>query len=596
MTETDNLSAGRQSSVAAGDILNGIFQIKRFVASGGMGEVFEGVNINTDEIVAIKIMAPAFAEDPLVEAMFRNEARILTKLSHPALVQYRVLAREPSLNLLYIVMDYIDGVSLSDVMDSIGATTTEIIALTRRLATGLREAHKLGAIHRDLSPDNVLLERGRLERARIVDFGIAKNLNPAHGFVAMEGFSGKIGFAAPEQLGDFGGSIGPWTDVYGLGLMVLSLSLGRKFDFGGSLDQAIERRRAPIDLTLVQPELRPLLQAMLVADPASRLRSMDAVLQTLDESNYQKTLFALPGSAFLPAGQQSLITPAPEARPVSLVQKLTEQADAAEKARASRRRLTMAAAVGAVVLGGGGWYYSRVNMTQNSLIAAKTAVASENCAWLNVEDGRNLDKARAILIKGAANDPMAVKSNVTTAVARAGGKADVDVSGVGVLDPNACALIETVRTMRSDRDMVMSAESVYQMRLDGAPSLPGKVAVRTQETVEIGGGDKPFSIYAVMPNGTLNWLMDRSAIPAMVKSDKAEMLGADRVRLKLDVDREGWTGLLLVSGQDAAGTKLWMVPPSARDKSWYDQLATEAAKNGWRADMVWFATTANKKI
>lgn len=593
MTIASDPQTAQKSSVGIGDVLNGIFQIKRFIASGGMGEVFEGVNINTDEIVAIKIMAPAFAQNPTVEAMFRNEARILTKLAHPALVQYRVLAREPSLNLLYIVMDYIDGVSLSDVIDSIGATTNEIIALTRRLATGLREAHKLGAIHRDLSPDNVLLERGRLERARIVDFGIAKNLNPAEGLVTIEGFSGKIGFAAPEQLGDFGGSVGPWTDVYGLGLMILSLSLGRKFNFGNVADEAISRRRAPIDLSLVQPELRPLLQAMLVADPSVRLRSMDAVLEALDESNYQKTLFALPGSAFLPAGQASLPDAPAEPRPLSLVQQLTESSAAAEKARIVQRRLLLAGAAAAIIAGGGWWYYSGINTEKNNLIAARTAVASENCAWLSVEGGSDGTKAKAIVVSGAANDPAAVRASVSSAIGDTG---VVDVGAVGPLDPAACALVDTVRAIRSDKVLLETAQPNYQMRLDGAPSMPGKVAARTLETIEIGGGGKPFSLYAVFPDGSLSWLMDRSTIPAMVKAEKAEMIAADRVRLKLDIEREGWTGLLVIAGQDEARTKLWTVPSSSRTKEWYNQLSTEAAKNGWRADMVWFSTSANKKI
>jgi eukaryotic-like serine/threonine-protein kinase len=588
VTITSDPRATHKSSVGIGDVLNGIFQIKRFIASGGMGEVFEGVNVNTDEIVAIKIMAPAFAQDPLVEAMFRNEARILTKLAHPALVQYRVLAREPSLNLLYIVMDYIDGVSLSDVIDSIGATTNEIIALTRRLATGLREAHKLGAIHRDLSPDNILLERGRLERARIVDFGIAKNLNPAEGLVTIEGFTGKIGFAAPEQLGDFGGSVGPWTDVYGLGLMILSLSLGRKFNFGSVAEEAVARRRAPIDLSLVQPELRPLLQAMLVADPASRLRSMDAVLEALDEANYQKTLFALPGSAFLSAGQASLPDTPADVRPVSLVQQLTESSAAAEKARIAKRRLVMVGAAAAVIASGGWWYYSGINTEKNNLVAAKTAVASENCAWLSVEGAT----ANTIMIKGAANDPAAVRANVRLAIS---GKGAVDVAAVGPLDPAACPLVDAVRTMRSDKGLLATAQPNYQMRLDGAPTLPGKIAVRTLETIDIGGGGKPFAVYAVLPNGNLSWLMDRTSIPSMVKAQKAEMLGADRIRLKLDIEREGWTGLLVIAGQAETLTKLWTVPIEGRTKAWYEKLTTEAAKNGWRADMVWFSTVSNTK-
>jgi eukaryotic-like serine/threonine-protein kinase len=590
VTLTSNPSTAHKSSIGIGDVLNGIFQIKRFVASGGMGEVFEGVNINTDEIVAIKIMAPAFAQDSRVEAMFRNEARILTKLAHPALVQYRVLAREPSLNLLYIVMDYIDGVSLSDVIDSIGATTNEITALCRRLATGLREAHKLGAIHRDLSPDNVLLERGRLERARIVDFGIAKNLNPAEGLVTIEGFTGKIGFAAPEQLGDFGGSVGPWTDVYGLGLLILSLSLGRKFNFGNVAEEAIERRRAPIDLSLVQPELRPLLQAMLVADPAARLRSMDAVLEALDEANYQKTLFALPGSAFLPAGQASLPDVPAEPRPLSLVQQLTESSAAAEKARILQRRLLLAGAAAAIIASGGWWYYSGVNTEKNNLIAAKTAVASENCAWLNVEGGST---AKTIMVSGAANDPAAIRANVNSAI---GGKGAVDIAAVSPLDPAACPLVDAVRTMRSDKGLLSTAQPNYQMRLDGAPTMPGKVAARTLETVDIGGGGQPFAVYAVLPNGNLSWLMDRSSIPSMVKAEKAEMLGADRIRLKLDIEREGWTGLLVIAGQEETLTKLWTVPMEGRTKAWYEKLTTEAAKNGWRADMVWFSTSGTTKI
>lgn len=553
-----------------------------------MGEVFEGVNINTDEIVAIKIMAPAFAQDTKVEAMFRNEARILTKLTHPALVQYRVLAREPSLNLLYIVMDYIDGVSLSDVIDSIGATTNEITALCRRLATGLREAHKLGAIHRDLSPDNVLLERGRLERARIVDFGIAKNLNPAEGLVTIEGFTGKIGFAAPEQLGDFGGSVGPWTDVYGLGLLILSLSLGRKFNFGSVAEEAIARRRAPIDLSLVQPELRPLLQAMLVADPAARLRSMDAVLEALDEANYQKTLFALPGSAFLPSGQSALPERPIEARPISLVQQLTESSAAAEKAKIVQRRLVLAGAAAVIIAGGGWWYYSGVNSEKNNLIAAKTALASENCAWLSIESAT----ADTIMLRGAANDPAAVRANVSSAI---GGKSTVDVVAVGSLDPSACALVDAVRTMRSGSGLLATAQPNYQMRLDGAPTMPGKVAARTLETIDIGGGGKPFAVYVVSNDGSLNWLMDRSSIPAMVKAQQVEMVAADRIRLKLDIEREGWTGLLVIAGQEETLTKLWTIPNEGRTKAWYEKLSTEAAKNGWRADMVWFSTSGTTK-
>jgi serine/threonine protein kinase len=146
--------------IQVGDVLNHIFEVKRFIARGGMGEVFEGCNVNSDERVAIKVMLPALAADPSVQAMFRKEARTLTRLSHPALVAYRVLAQEPQLGVFYIVTEYIDGANLSDVLGTLKPTPAELLALTRRLAEGLRAAHALGAIHRDMSPDNVLLEAG----------------------------------------------------------------------------------------------------------------------------------------------------------------------------------------------------------------------------------------------------------------------------------------------------------------------------------------------------------------------------------------------------------------------------------------------------
>src|SRR5579862_3835438 len=91
--------------VSVGDVLNGIYEVKRLIGRGGMGEVYEGVNINSDERVAIKVMLPSLAADAKVQAMFRKEARTLTRLAHPAVVQYRVLAHEPLLNVLYIVTE-----------------------------------------------------------------------------------------------------------------------------------------------------------------------------------------------------------------------------------------------------------------------------------------------------------------------------------------------------------------------------------------------------------------------------------------------------------------------------------------------------------
>ena len=240
------------------------------------------MNVTSDERVAIKVMLPSLAADPNVIAMFRREARSMTRLQHEALVQYRVLAQEPQRRILYIVTDYIDGTPLCDVLETLKPSPEQLEMLLRRLASGLRAAHQLGILHRDISPDNVLLEGGQMERAKIVDFGIAKDLNPGSATIIGDGFAGKLGYVAPEQLGDFDRELGPWTDVYSLALVMAAAAVGHDLKMGGTLVDAVDKRRAGPDLSGVSENMRPVLAAMLRANPAERLRSMDDVIAMLD--------------------------------------------------------------------------------------------------------------------------------------------------------------------------------------------------------------------------------------------------------------------------------------------------------------------------
>jgi serine/threonine-protein kinase len=268
--------------IKVGDCLNHIFQVDRFLARGGMGEVYIGCNVNTDEKVAIKVMLPALASDEKVIAMFRKEARTLTKLNHPALVQYRVLAQEPNLHVLYIVTDFIEGTNLGAALGTIRPSPEELAGLLRRLASGLAAAHALGAIHRDMSPDNVILENDDIHEATIIDFGIAKDLDSSSATIVGDGFAGKLNYVAPEQLGDFGREVGPWTDVYSLGLVILAVAQGKNVDMSGSLVDAIDKRRRGPDIAAVPDNLRSLVHAMLRPDPKERPRSMADVLSMLE--------------------------------------------------------------------------------------------------------------------------------------------------------------------------------------------------------------------------------------------------------------------------------------------------------------------------
>lgn len=265
--------------------LNDMFEITRFIAQGGMGEVYEGRNIASGERVAIKVILPQFASDQQFFALFKREASSLERIGHDALVKYRALAFDRASQLNYLAIEYVDGPPLSDVLDGTPASPEEVKRLLRRLAAGLGAAHELGVIHRDLSPDNVLLPEGRLERAKIIDFGIAKDTNPGEKSVVGDAFAGKFGYAAPEIFGKYGRAIGPWTDVYSLALVVLAVAKGRPLDMGVTIVDALEARDHVPDLSFLSPELQPLFTRMLEPDPAQRFASMEEVLAALDASS-----------------------------------------------------------------------------------------------------------------------------------------------------------------------------------------------------------------------------------------------------------------------------------------------------------------------
>jgi hypothetical protein len=312
------LAPGRPIEI--GDVLNHIFQVTRFIKAGGMGQVYEGLNINNGERVAIKVLLPTLASDSKITQLFHREAMTLTGLSHEALVQYRLLAKEPQLGVLYIVMAFIDGENLGDALDRIDRTPEAIAGLLRRLAGGLAAAHRAGAIHRDISLDNVMLPGGDLDRAKVIDFGIAKDAAGTLPTIIGDGFAGKLSFVAPEQLGAGGGKTGTWTDVYSLALVMLGVARGEKVAMGDNFAEAIACRATVPDLSAAPEALRPLFADMLAPDPAARLQTMKDVLAGLDAAMAPKPRRAAKRTAepateltALPADAPAAVAEVPEA-------------------------------------------------------------------------------------------------------------------------------------------------------------------------------------------------------------------------------------------------------------------------------------------
>lgn len=270
------------SSLEPGLVINNMYRVEERLDQGGMGRVFRGVEIGTGESVAIKVILPEMAEDATVARMFRREARTLRQLHHDAIVRYfAYVPPDEQLNLHALVMGFIEGTKLSDHLKEKGALTrAQVIRLTLRLADGLARAHEIGVVHRDLSPDNIMLPDGDISKAVIIDFGISRSSTVKDVTIGNE-FAGKLKYVSPEQLGAFGGEAEAPSDVYSLGLLMIAMISGGPMNMGGSIVEAVQMRQAVPDLSDLPEEFQPLLKKMLEPDPANRIRNMGTVTEAL---------------------------------------------------------------------------------------------------------------------------------------------------------------------------------------------------------------------------------------------------------------------------------------------------------------------------
>lgn len=279
---TQSPSDDNAVQILPGTMINNNYEIKELISAGGMGEVFRGENAFTGDAVAIKIVLNSLANDEKVAALFMREAKVLCQLSDQAIVRYYNFVKDTNLDRFCLIMEFIDGVSLSDEMRDKGPLSAkQCKGLIRRLAAGLDRAHSMEVVHRDLSPDNVILRGGAIEDAVLIDFGIAKSAtnveSTLHGQLA-----GKFKYISPEQLGHFGGEVGPRTDIYGLGLLIAAAARGAPLDMGTSVVEAVNARQSVPDLSDVEAEIRPILTHMLQPDPAMRPARMSDVIAMLE--------------------------------------------------------------------------------------------------------------------------------------------------------------------------------------------------------------------------------------------------------------------------------------------------------------------------
>ncbi|UQA62607.1 serine/threonine-protein kinase PknK [Polyangium aurulentum] len=252
-----------------GHTVDGRFVVERFVGQGGMARVFRANDLSTGEAVALKVLL----DEAQSRERFEREADILASLRHPGIVRY--VARGTSGGFPYIAMEWVEGESLARRIQRQPLTVRGCVRLIGRLADALGAAHERGVVHRDLTPANVMLVEGDLDRPKVLDFGIARLSGAGKELTRAGMLLGSMGYMAPEQARG-ARDLDARADVFALGCLLLHALTGKRL-FEGSDSLAYLVKVVVEDaprLRTLRPDapasLEALLARMLARAPADR--------------------------------------------------------------------------------------------------------------------------------------------------------------------------------------------------------------------------------------------------------------------------------------------------------------------------------------
>ncbi|HUK12882.1 MAG TPA: protein kinase [Thermoanaerobaculaceae bacterium] len=287
--------------------LEGKYEILEKVHEGGMGAIYKVRHRLLDEIRVIKVMQPQHESDEKLRARFLREAQVVVKLRHPNIAQMYDFAIDDT-GRAFIVMEYIDGISLQELLERIGPPPIGLtLELARQSLSALGFLHKKGIIHRDISPDNLMAMRDEDGKplVKMIDLGIAKVL-ASKGLTVTGTFLGKLRYASPEQFGAEEIPVDQRSDIYSFGIVLYEMFTGKHPIPGNSPQELITAHllKPPTDFDRtdpagrVPPELREIVLKAMAKKPEERFPTADALAQALTE---QQGKFAVTSDEFVRA-------------------------------------------------------------------------------------------------------------------------------------------------------------------------------------------------------------------------------------------------------------------------------------------------------
>ena len=274
-----------------GQTLAAKYRIEKLIKRGGMGAVYRGKHVLMDKTVAVKVLRPSLAVDDVVVARFSREAKAASRISHPHAVSVTDFG-EAENGVVFLVMEYLDGRTLKDIIRSEGAMPLErAVEIVRQISGALDAAHKQGVVHRDLKSDNVMLSQTNGgDWAKVLDFGIAKIQEPEgvrdHDITAANLVIGTPQYMSPEQCSQTG-PIDARSDVYSLGVIIYEMLAGH-VPFTGDSPTVIMMKQVqdpPPSILAARPDLSQgigkLVERALAKQPGDRFQTAGELFEEL---------------------------------------------------------------------------------------------------------------------------------------------------------------------------------------------------------------------------------------------------------------------------------------------------------------------------
>ena len=261
-----------QAALAPGEILASRFEIGPHLGSGGMGEVYQALDLELGGHVALKVLRPHMSTSPEFAARFRREVQLARRVTHPNICRIFDVGNHEG--RLFLTMELINGETLAQILRSNGPfSLSAALPVLTQLAAGLDELHRSGIVHRDFKPANVMLcDEGR--RAVINDFGLARLSQSGQADDSDLSATGLVigtpAYMAPEQR--VGGEVSPATDIFALGLVIFEMVTGTRYTPASEIPSSLP------------PSWQSTIAACLDLNPALRPASASAVVALLQSA------------------------------------------------------------------------------------------------------------------------------------------------------------------------------------------------------------------------------------------------------------------------------------------------------------------------